>query len=152
MSQRTISSTNVAHFVAFFSGLVPRCIDFSKRMAKIEFLLENDDETWSVSIDIYAVAEALFHKKYPPPPVLPELVKPKGDSELASLKGGNPYGELGELINITRVWAFAGECLTMEATLPTTKPSDCRGHFYNNPTLPHSIMVFHNCGTSSYAL
>ncbi|KAL3798234.1 hypothetical protein ACHAW5_008315 [Stephanodiscus triporus] len=125
--------------------ILARCIDFSKRMAKIEFLLENDDGTWTVTFDNYVVAEALFHKKYPPPPVLPELAKPKGDSELANLKGGSPYGELGELINITRVWAFAGECLTMEATLPTTKPSDCQGHFYNNPTLPHSIMVFHNC-------
>ncbi len=117
-----------------------RCIDFSKKMAKIEFLLENDDGTWRVIFDSHIVPELLFRKMYPPHPVLPESVDPKG---------GNPYGELGAMSNITRVWAFAGECLTMEATLPPTKSFDCGGHFYNTPTLPHSIMVFHNCGTSS---
>ena len=49
---------------------------------------------------------------YPPPLILPELANPKC---------GNPYGELGALSNITRVWNLAGECLTMEATLPPSE-------------------------------
>jgi hypothetical protein len=90
------------------------------------------------------VPERLFQKMYPPPPVLPESVNPKG---------GNPYGTLEAMSNITRVWAFADECLTMEATLPPTKSFDCEGHFVNNnPVLPHSIMAFHNCGTYPFVL
>ena len=120
-----------------------RCIDFSKKSAKIEFLLETDDGTGRVIFDCHILPERLFQKMYPSPPVLPESAKPKG---------GSPYGELGAMSNITRVWAFADECLTMEATLPPTKSVDCEGHFFNNPTLPHSIMVFHNCGTSPFLL
>ena len=134
-----VASTYCVLSVTCFAGLCTfRCTDFSKRMAKIEFLLENDDGTWRVIFDNHIVPAPLFRKMYPPPLVLPELASPKC---------GNPYGDLGALSNITRVWNFAGECLTMEATLPPTKPSDCQGHFMDNPTLPHSIMVFHNCGT-----
>ncbi len=139
-----LESTYCVLFATCFAGLcTSRCTDFSKRMAKGELLLENDDGTWRVIFDNHIVPEPLFRKMYPPPQVLPEWTNPKC---------GSPYGDLGALSNITRVWNFAGECLTMEATLPPTKPSDCQGHFFNNPTLPHSIMVFHNCGTSSFVL
>lgn len=80
---------------------------------------------------------------YPPPPViLPELAD-------FSTRVRNPYSELGpSLSNISRVSVFAGDCLTMQATLAPTMQSDCEGHFVNIPALPHSVMVFHNCGAS----
>lgn len=88
--------------------------------------------------DLLIIAEPIFQKMYPPPPVI-----------LPELAGFNPYRKLGPtLSNITRVSAFAGYCLTMEATLPPITQSDCEGHFVNIPALPHSIMVFHNCGAS----
>ena len=118
-----------------------RCIDFSKKSVTIEYCLETKDGTWEGIFDCHIIPERMFQMKYPPPPVLLESAKPKG---------GNPYGELGAMSNITRVWAFGDECLTMEATLPPTKRFDCEGHFIDNPALPHSIMVFHNCGASLF--
>jgi hypothetical protein len=78
---------------------------------------------------------------YPPPVILTKLAD-------FSTRVRNPYSELGPLSNITRVSAFAGDRLTMEATLPPIKQSDCEAHFVNIPALPHSVMVFHNCGAS----
>lgn len=114
-----------------------RCIDFSKRKAKCEYLIESNSGTCRVMFDFFIITEPIFHKMYPPPPVI------------LSESAFNPYCEVGPtLSNITRVSAFAGYCLTMEATLPPTSQSDCEGHFVNIPALPHSIMVFHNCGAS----
>ena len=93
--------------------------------------------------DFFVIAEPIFQKMYPPTPpvILPELAD------------FNPYRELGPtLSNISKVSAFAGDCLTMEATLPPTKQSDCEGHFVNIPALPHSVMVFHNCDLIGQAL
>ena len=112
-----------------------RCTDFSKRMAKCDILLETSDASWELSIDFSIVSALLFKKKYPPPPALPE----SNDS-----KDGSPYEAFGELNNIKSFSGITGEWLTMEATLPPCKPSDCQGHFYNNPTLAHSVMLFHN--------
>ena len=93
--------------------------------------------------DFFVIVEPIFQKMYPPTPpvILPELAD------------FNPYRELGStLSNILKVSAFAGDCLTVEATLPPTKQSDCEGHFVNIPALPHSVMVFHNCDLIGQAL
>jgi len=112
-----------------------RCTDFSKRKAKCDIILENADATWELNIDFSIVSALLFKKKYPPPPALPKSAKSNCES---------PYEAFGELNNIKSFSDFSGEWLTMEATLPPCKRSDCKGHFYDNPTLAHSVMLFHN--------
>ena len=112
-----------------------RCTDFSKRKAKCDIILENADATWELTIDFSIVSALLFKKKYPPPPALPKSAKSNCES---------PYEAFGELNNIKSFSDVSGEWLTMEATLPPCKRSDCKGHFYDNPTLAHSVMLFHN--------
>lgn len=123
----------VSHSIALFYLI--RCTDFSKRTAKCNILLENADATWDLTIDFSIVSALIFKKKYPPPTALPDSIKSQGE---------NPYEALGELGNVKSFSDITCEWLTMEATLPPCKPSDCEGHFYDNPTLAHSVMLFHN--------
>ena len=57
-----------------------------------------------------------------------------------------PYETFGRsLANVKSYTDITKQWLTMEATLPPSKLSDCYGHFSNgSPCLPHSVMLFHN--------
>lgn len=56
-----------------------------------------------------------------------------------------PYETFGSLANVKSYTDITKQWLTMETTLPPSKPSDCYGHFSNgSPCLPHSVMLFHN--------
>ena len=98
-----------------------------------DILLENDDATFAATLELSVVSASLFKRKYPPPPALPECPKT------------SPYETFDGLDNIKSFSDISGDWLTMEATLPPCKPTDCQGHFYDNPTLAHSVMLFHNC-------
>ena len=90
-----------------------------------------------MNIEYSIVSAAIFKKLYPPP-----ITKPQ-ESSSATAPGG--YTDISSgLENIKCYSDIYNEWLTMEATLPPCKPSDCQGHFYDNPCLPHSVMCFHN--------
>lgn len=120
---------------------VCRCTDFSKRTAKCQVLLEHGDATWELSIEYFIIAGPVFEKMHP----ARHLHKSSTPTD-----NGISYESVRVLNDIKSFSDLTGEWLTMEATMPPCKPSDCEGHFQNNPALPHSSMLIPNVGRSLY--
>ncbi len=116
---------------------VSRCTDFSKRTAKCQILLEHGDATWEANIEYFIIAGSVFEKMHPA----------RQDSHKSFQTDNNiSYESIRTLNNIKSFSDLTGKWLTMEATMPPCKPSDCQGHFQNNPALPHSFMLIPNVG------
>lgn len=121
---------------------VRRCTDFSKRTAKCQILLEHGNATWEVSIEYFIIAGSVFEKMHPAPQDL------LNSSTL--IDKSISYESMRLLSDIQSFSDLTGKWLTMEATMPPCKPSDCQGHFQNNPALPHSFMLIPNVGRSLF--
>ena len=110
----------------------------SKRCTKCEVYLETNDVTWYMTIDLSIISNIVFKKMNPPSTNILKHCP-------GSIQSENPYSSMKESLldkkmytNVSNTW------VTMEARLSPSTPFECRGHFDDNATLPHSVMLYHN--------
>lgn len=117
-----------------------RCNEVTKRIASCEIYLETRDVTWHMIINFSIVSDILFKKMYPP--TIDTKTCTSSDEEKL-----NPYSSMKAKLSNKKIYFDIGrDWVTIEAYLPPSTPFECKGHFHGNPALPHSAMIFHNCG------
>ena len=131
----------------FISLVNCRCTDFSKRTAKCDILLWTRYASWEMTIDYSIVSTSVFKKIHTPLPasIRSDESKDWNPGVFNKVENTKSYSDISSKLNITQRYAdMYSECITMEATLPLCTPSDCQGHFYDIPYLPHLVMCFQN--------
>lgn len=105
--------------------------------------MKTKDTVWYIKASVFVISAPLFKRKFPPP-----------STPTSSLyTSTNPYKELSSnLQNIKAYSSLDKDWVCLEGTLPPVTSDDCSGHFYDNPCMPHSVMIFYSCDLLGMAI
>ncbi len=134
------------NLLAFFYTLnLIRCNSVSKRSATFSGALKTKDTVWHITGNAFVISAPLFKRKFPPPST-PTRALNRSTST-------NPYKNLSSKLQKIRDYSSPDkDWVCLEGTLPPVTSDDCSGHFYDNPCLAHSVMIFHSCDLLGMAI
>jgi hypothetical protein len=120
------------------SSIIATCVDFGKRTAKVEVLLETtgDHPAWHLEVEYAVIPKKVFKK----------MMRNTAQPEQVAIPGvSSPYKEFKGLPSAPTIVSSSCSYIKTIGHLPEIDASQCLGHFDGVPSMPIAFLSAYCC-------